>query len=64
MAQKHGQPEPRDRNAAATDEAAALEAAYGALAPQEIVAAAVNQFWTGEIAAVSSFGADWRCCCT
>ena len=46
------------RSRAAVEEAAALEAAYGGLAPQQIVEAAVNQFWSGEIAAVSSFGAD------
>jgi phosphoadenosine phosphosulfate reductase len=56
MAAKQKRPE--DRNAAALEEAAALQAAYGELAPQEIIAAAVNQFWTGEIAGVSSFGAD------
>lgn len=56
MAQK---PELRDRRAvAAAEEAAALQAAYGDLRPQEIIAAAVNQFWTGEIVGVSSFGAD------
>jgi phosphoadenosine phosphosulfate reductase len=53
-----GQAEQRDRDATALAEAAALQAAYGELAPQEIIAAAVNQFWTGEVAAVSSFGAD------
>jgi phosphoadenosine phosphosulfate reductase len=58
MAAKPKQPDARDRNAAALEEAAALQAAYGELAPQEIIAAAVNQFWTGEIAGVSSFGAD------
>jgi len=73
MAAKPGQPEPRtqapagagpapaaagDPAAAAQAEAAALQAAYGELAPQEIIAAAVNQFWSGEIAVVSSFGAD------
>ncbi len=52
------QTEARDRDAAALEEASALQAAYGELAPQEIIAAAVNQFWTGEIAGVSSFGAD------
>jgi phosphoadenosine phosphosulfate reductase len=52
------QPERRDPDRAAAEEAAALEAAYGGLAPQEIVAAAIDRFWSGEIAAVSSFGAD------
>ena len=62
MAAKPKQPEAHadapDRDAAAAAEATALQAAYGELAPQEIIAAAVNQFWTGEIAGVSSFGAD------
>ena len=46
------------RETAAREEAAALEAAYGELPPQEIIAVAMNQFWRGELAAVSSFGAD------
>lgn len=39
-------------------EAAALDALYGNLAPQEIIARAANERFAGEIAAVSSFGAD------
>lgn len=44
--------------AAAASAAAALEAAHGARAPGDIVAAAVDRFGPGGIAAVSSFGAD------
>jgi len=42
----------------AAKEAAALEAAHGARAPGEIVAAAIDRFGPGAIAVVSSFGAD------
>ena len=49
---------PRQPETGSRAEAAALEAAYGGLDPREIVAAALNQFWAGELAAVSSFGAD------
>jgi phosphoadenosine phosphosulfate reductase len=59
MAAKPRQPEDqRDRNVAAVEEAIALQAAYGDLPPHKIIDAAVNQFWSGEIAVVSSFGAD------
>jgi phosphoadenosine phosphosulfate reductase len=51
-------PMPRQPEIAARAEAAALEAAYGALDPQEIIVFAMNQFWSGELAVVSSFGAD------
>jgi phosphoadenosine phosphosulfate reductase len=51
-------PRLRDAEAEALEEAAALQAAYGHLAAQEIVERATVQFWTGELAAVSSFGAD------
>jgi len=49
---------PRPPEASARAEAAALEAAYGALDPREIIVFAMNQFWSGELAVVSSFGAD------
>jgi phosphoadenosine phosphosulfate reductase len=42
----------------AAEAAAALEAAHGARAPGEIVAAAIDRFGPGAIAVVSSFGAD------
>lgn len=51
-------PMPRQPEIAARAEAAALEAAYGSLDPQEILVFAMNQFWSGELAVVSSFGAD------
>lgn len=52
------QPERRDPDRAAAEEAATLDAAYGALAPQGIVEAAIDRLWPGGVAAVSSFGAD------
>ena len=50
-------PEPLDAEAATRVEAARLDALYGDLSAQEIVAAAVRELH-GSIAAVSSFGAD------
>lgn len=47
-----------DAHTAAVLEAAALEAQYGELTPQEIVRVAVERFGVTQIAAVSSFGAD------
>jgi len=49
---------PQPPEASAKAEAAALEAAYGALEPRELVAVAMNRFRPGDLAAVSSFGAD------
>jgi len=39
-------------------QAASLNARYGHLSPEEIIKVAVNEVFAGEIAAVSSFGAD------
>lgn len=50
-------PEPLDAEAATRAEAARLDALYGGLPAQEIVAVAAREFH-GSIAAVSSFGAD------
>lgn len=55
MEAKPGLPE---APAAALAEAAALQAAYGALEPLAVIERAAVQFWTGEMAAISSFGAD------
>lgn len=49
---------PLDADAAAAIEAAALEARYGHLAPQDIIALAIGRFDAAGIGAVSSFGAD------
>lgn len=51
-------PRPLDAEAAAQAEAAALEERYGARPPMEIIEQAVTRSFAGEIAAVSSFGAD------
>lgn len=51
-------PRLRDAEAVALEEAAALEALFGALSPPEIVLAAAEYFRVGELAAISSFGAD------
>lgn len=53
MVAKPGQPE-----AAARARAAELEARHGGLAPMAVVEKAAHQLFAGEIAAVSSFGAD------
>lgn len=42
----------------AADEAAALEARAGELEPEAVIAFALERFGPGEVAAVSSFGAD------
>jgi len=55
MAAKLGQP---DAEALAIVEAAELDARFGGLAPQEIIAHALRDAFPGAIAAVSSFGAD------
>lgn len=49
---------PRDADAEALDEAAGLDAAYGHLTPEEIIELSVREHFAGDIAAVSSFGAD------
>ncbi|NMG39444.1 phosphoadenylyl-sulfate reductase [Chelativorans sp. ZYF759] len=49
---------PLPPEASAHAEAAALEAAYGTLDPRELVVLATNRFRPGELAVVSSFGAD------
>ena len=51
-------PRPLDAEAQMLDEAASLDALYGHLPPAEIIARAVELFGAGDIAAVSSFGAD------
>jgi phosphoadenosine phosphosulfate reductase len=51
-------PRPLDSEAQMLDEAASLDALYGHLPPAEILARAVELFGAGDIAAVSSFGAD------
>ena len=43
---------------ALAEEAAALDARLGGLSPQEIIAYAARERFSGELAAVSSFGAD------
>lgn len=49
---------PPEIEADAFGEAARLEALYGDLAPEEIIERSVRDHFVGEIAAVSSFGAD------
>lgn len=51
-------PKPLDGEALMLDEAAGLDALYGHLPPAEIIARLVELFGAGDIAAVSSFGAD------
>ena len=51
-------PRPRDAETEALEEAAGLDAAYGHLTPQQIIELSVREHFAGEIAAVSSFGAD------
>lgn len=51
-------PRLRDPEAEARAEAARLDALYGHLPPAEIIAHGVELFGAGDIAAVSSFGAD------
>ncbi len=52
---KPGQPDPE---AAASAEAAELDARFGGLAPLEVIERSVHDGFPGAIAAVSSFGAD------
>ena len=49
---------PLDAEAEAQIEAAALDERYGHLAPQDLIAISAGRFRPGQIAAVSSFGAD------
>jgi phosphoadenosine phosphosulfate reductase len=51
-------PRQPDANAEAAELAAALEARYGALAPQDVISLSIGRFGTAGLAAVSSFGAD------
>lgn len=51
-------PEPRDGKVEFLAEAETLEALYAHLKPQEIIARAARDHFSGGIAAVSSFGAD------
>lgn len=47
-----------DAGFAAFEQAAALDARFGASQPEEIIARAVERFGAADVAAVSSFGAD------
>ncbi len=49
---------PRDAETEALEEAAGLDAAYGHLTPEKIIELSVREHFVGEIAVVSSFGAD------
>ena len=49
---------PLDARTEAEIEAAALEERYGHLDPQDLIALSIGRFGAGDIAAVSSFGAD------
>ena len=51
-------PRPPEAEVEALAEAASLDALYGHLTPEQIIERAVRDHFTGEIAAVSSFGAD------
>lgn len=51
-------PKPLEGEADAFAEAAGLDALYGHLDPQEIIARAAHDLFPDEVAAVSSFGAD------
>jgi phosphoadenosine phosphosulfate reductase len=55
MAAKSRQP---DAEQAMAEQAAVLEARFGHLTPPEIIGHAAGNYFAGEIAAVSSFGAD------
>ncbi len=55
MAAKPRQP---DAEQAAAEQATLLDSRYGHLAPIEIIERSVERYFAGEIAAVSSFGAD------
>lgn len=49
---------PLDAGLAALEQAAALEARFGRLEPEDVMALSLNRFGAGQVAAVSSFGAD------
>jgi phosphoadenosine phosphosulfate reductase len=51
-------PRPPEAEVEALAEAASLDALYGHLAPEQIIERAARDHFAGEIAAVSSFGAD------
>ena len=51
-------PRPPEAEVEALAEAASLDALYGHLTPEQIIERAVRDHFAGEIAAVSSFGAD------
>jgi phosphoadenosine phosphosulfate reductase len=51
-------PRQPDAEQAIVEQAALLDARYGHLPPTEIIAAAAEHYFAGELAAVSSFGAD------
>ena len=51
-------PRPPEAEVEALAEAASLDALYGHLAPERIIERALRDHFAGEIAAVSSFGAD------
>lgn len=52
------QPKPPDADAAAAEQAALLERRYGHLSPLEVLERAVDRYFVGSLAAVSSFGAN------
>jgi phosphoadenosine phosphosulfate reductase len=56
--QKLHEPSGRDEAVAALSLAAELEGRYGRLEPEEIIQVALDRFGLGDLAAVSSFGAD------
>lgn len=47
-----------DAELGALERAASLEASFGRLEPEDVIALSLDRFGAGEIAAVSSFGAD------
>ena len=49
---------PLDAGLDALEQAAALEARFGRLEPEDVIALSLDRFGPGEVAAVSSFGAD------
>lgn len=51
-------PKPLDAAEQAAIEAAGLEARYGALTPQQVIATSLDRFGVNGVAMVSSFGAD------
>ena len=49
---------PREAELGALEQAASLEARFGRLEPEDVIVVALTKFGAGEVAAVSSFGAD------